>query len=146
MGNNIANSNTHIANATGKPLRVYYSVDRLRLEEMVVEVSVGGEGSPSGEVTGSASVGTQLVFKLDTRIRYIRIPPGGFTKIAGEGAIYVSVFVEKCDCSDHCEKTISLNFHIPRDRSFIVTKRHELKFQKYGESIWIDEQGTRHSP
>lgn len=146
MGNNVANSNSHIANATGMPLRVYYSVDRMRLEEMVVEVALGVEGSPSGEVTGSANVGTQLVFRRDSRIRYIRIPSGEYTKIAGEGAIYVSVFVENCNCSDHCEKNISLNFHIPSDRSFIVTRNHQLKFQRYGESIWLDEDGIRHSP
>ncbi|KAG7488332.1 hypothetical protein MATL_G00032700 [Megalops atlanticus] len=144
MGSDVSRSNTHVANASGVPIRVYYSVDRMRLEEVVQEVQVGGSVSSSGEASGSVSSGVKLVFKPDSRIRYLRIPVADFGKISGEGAIYVSVFVESCSCSDHCLKTISENFHIPSDRSFIVTENHNIRFQKYGASIWVDEQGIRH--
>ncbi|KAJ8371838.1 hypothetical protein AAFF_G00299330 [Aldrovandia affinis] len=123
---------THVANASGKPIRVFYSPDSLTLEE--IEVKFGTK----------ASAEAKMSMKRDSRIRYIRIPANDFGKIVGEGAIYVTVFVENgADDDDDC-LNISQNFHIPYNRSFIVTANHNIKFQKYGANIWVDEQGNRH--
>ncbi|KAG7488331.1 hypothetical protein MATL_G00032690 [Megalops atlanticus] len=144
MGSDVSRSNTHVANATGKPIRVYYSVDKMRLEEIVQEIGAELGASSSKEVSGKISSSTKMVFKRDSLIRYIRIPVADFAKFAGEGTLYASVFVESSTCSDDWEKTICLNFHIPCDRSFIVTENHNIRFQKYGASIWEDEHGVRH--
>ncbi|KAJ8397441.1 hypothetical protein AAFF_G00437170 [Aldrovandia affinis] len=143
MGNAVDRSNSYVANATGKPIRIFYSVDRLRLEEMVVNMKAGVEVSMEA-ASMSASGDMKSVFKLDSRHRYVRIPVGSFVQIAGEGAVYASVFVESSSNSNDCKDTITLNFHIPCDRSFIVTKDHSIRFQKYGDSIWVDDQGIRH--
>ncbi|KAG9332002.1 hypothetical protein JZ751_016278, partial [Albula glossodonta] len=87
MGNEVARSNTYVANATSNPLRIYYSTERMLLEEIVLK---------------------------------------------------------SCTSCDDCEKQISENFYIPGDRSFIVTANHSIRFQKYGASIWEDEDGIRH--
>lgn len=144
MGNEVGRSNSYVANATFKPLRIYYSVEKLRLEEMVVDTSVGVDASTDKTASISASANVKTVFKLDTRIRYVRIPIGSFIQIAAEGELYASVFVEDKSDSDHCTETITVNFHIPCDRSFIVTKDGSIRFQKYGASIWEDEQGIRY--
>ena len=137
MGNE--RSNTYLANATGSPIRVYYNVDTLVPTEAVVTV-----GATAGNKGGSAIAGGGMTFKRDSRIRYIRIPANEFSKFAGEGTIYASVFVEGSSYSDQCVKAISENFKVPSDRSLIVTADCSIKFQKYGESIWMDEQGKMH--
>ncbi|KAJ8355258.1 hypothetical protein AAFF_G00078400 [Aldrovandia affinis] len=71
VGNAANRSNTYVANATGKPLRIYYSAGRLGLEMVNV------------------NAGSLSVFKLHSQYRYVRIPVGSFVQIAGQGAIYV---------------------------------------------------------
>ncbi|KAL4597561.1 complement C3-like, partial [Arapaima gigas] len=141
MGNTVANSNTHVANASGRPARIYYSVDKMRLEEMVIQ-----EGSEIGistdRISAALSSGLKLIFKRDSRIRFVRIPVSDFIKISGEGNLYVSVFVESDSNPEKCLDAISINFYIPSDRSFIVTPNHGIRFQKYGASIWEDEYGN----
>ncbi|KAJ8377033.1 hypothetical protein SKAU_G00076130 [Synaphobranchus kaupii] len=136
MGNNM----THVANASGRPLRVYYSTDRLTLQEIEIVYGTTAEGSKTG-ASFSISQETKMKMIRDTRIRFIHVPINDFVKIDNEGNIYVTVFVE--NSGDNC-KMISENFHISNDRSFIVTANHTIKFQKYGESLWLDEYGINH--
>lgn len=141
-------SHTHVANATGKPIRVYYSVETMVLSEMVMEVtggmevSAGAASSVGGKISGSTS--TKMVFKPDTRVRYIRIPNRDFSKFSGEGVLFASVFVENPSKSGECLDTICSNFRVPDDKSFIVTKNHNIHFQKHGADLWEDEQGNKH--
>ncbi len=55
MGNETSRSNTHVANATGKHIRIFYGVDKMRLEEMVINVG--------GEIGGTASKTEQSVYQ-----------------------------------------------------------------------------------
>ena len=155
MGSATSRSNTHVANAVGKPLRIFYEVDKMRLEEMVIKYDAGiqakGETSSSDKsATGdslnvngeiSASYSGTFTFKPDSRVRFICVPIGECLDFAGEGSLYVSVFVEECEksCSQICQ-----NFLIPCNRSFIVAADRSILFQKYGESPWIDELGVNH--
>ncbi|KAI1888791.1 hypothetical protein AGOR_G00172370 [Albula goreensis] len=125
MGSNV----THVANASGSPIRVFYSPNQMSLEGLQLSLSTN-------------SAGASVDFKRDPRVRSLRIPRNNFGKIIGEGAIYVSVFVENDDDGDGLN--ISENFYIPHNRSFIVTADNCLKLQKYGANIWVDEQGKRH--
>ena len=131
---------THVANASGMPIRVYYNTDQMRLEELVMEVKVSGDSS----VTTRASQSMKMFFKADSRVRFILIPADEYGKILEEGPLYVTVFLESNDSSNECLKSIAENFCIPNNRSFIVTKKGHIKWQKYGENIWEDEQGNRH--
>ncbi|KAG5849824.1 hypothetical protein ANANG_G00075800 [Anguilla anguilla] len=129
---------TYVANASGGPLRVFYSTDRMTLEEIEIVYGISAGGS-----LFSVSTETRMRMKRDTRIRYIRIPTWDFGKILGEGNIYVTVCVEYCsNCGDY--GMISENFFIPSDRSFIVARNHNIKFQKYAANIWEDEGGYNH--
>ncbi|KAF4115147.1 hypothetical protein G5714_002636 [Onychostoma macrolepis] len=149
MGNETSRSNTYVANATGKHLRIFYEVDKMRLEELVTNVGaeIGGTASKTEQsVSGKISTDMKMIFKPDSRIRYIRLPVNDTCKFAGEGTIYASVLVEdECD-NKNCTDVICLNYHIPSDRSFIVTANHNIKLQKYGASIWVDEAGNNHHP
>lgn len=129
MGNAI----THVANASGTPIRVYYSMDEMPLKELVEEHRISVQSSV-----------TKLIFKADTCINYMRVPENDYGKLAEKGPIYVSVFLESGSCCDECSKTIVENECIPTDRSFIITKTHQFKWQKYGGDIWEDEDGIRH--
>lgn len=131
---------THVANASEMPIRVYYSVDTMRLEELVIEVNARGNATGIGE----ASQSTRMIFKADSRVRFILIPEKEFGKIIERGPLYVTVFLESNNSSNECLKAISENFCIPNNRSIIVTKKGHIKWQKYGENIWEDEQGRRH--
>ncbi|MGH0186354.1 UNVERIFIED_CONTAM: hypothetical protein FKN15_021153 [Acipenser sinensis] len=147
MGND--NSNTHVANATGKPLRIYYHVEKMRLNELVVEggAEIGGSVSNSGaSLDGKVSSKVKSVFKPDSRVRYIRLPANDYCKFSGEGELFVCVFVEDNHNEKSCVDTISINFHVPSDRSFIVTANHNIKYQKYGAGLWIDDLGYDHRP
>ncbi|KAG5849787.1 hypothetical protein ANANG_G00075420, partial [Anguilla anguilla] len=135
---------THVANASGGPLRVYYSTDKMTLEEIEVVYGTKAGGSKSEGLSFSVSAETRMRMKRDTRIRYIRIPTWDFGKILSEGNIYVTVFVENRSYDDDDCGMISENFFIPSDRSFIVAANHNIKFQKYAASIWEDEQGYNH--
>lgn len=149
MGNETSRSNTHVANATGKHLRIFYGVDKMRLEEMVINVGgeIGGTASKTEQsVSGKISTDLKMVFKPDSRIRYIRLPERETCNFAGEGTIYASVLVEDENNNKNCADVICLNFHIPSDRSFIVTANHSIKLQKYGANIWVDEDGNNHHP
>ncbi|KAJ8377025.1 hypothetical protein SKAU_G00076050 [Synaphobranchus kaupii] len=138
----MGNSMTHVANASGRPLRVYYSTERLTLQE--IEIVYGTTaGCSKLEVSLSMSEEVKIKMKCDTRIRYIHVPINDFVKILNEGNIYVTVFLENSVDSDDCTM-ISHNFYIPINRSFIVTANHTIKFQKYGESLWLDEHGNKH--
>ena len=127
---------THVSNASGMPIRVYYSVDTMRLEELVMEVNVRQDTTGIGEA--------KMIFKSDSRVRFILIPAKEFGKIIERGPLYVTVFLESNDSSNNGPKAISENFCIPNNRSIIVTKEGHIKWQKYGENIWEDEQGNRH--
>ncbi|XP_064194124.1 uncharacterized protein LOC135256346 [Anguilla rostrata] len=140
----MGNVMTHVANASGGPLRVYYSTDKMTLEEIEVVYGTKAGGSKSEGLSFSASTETKMQLKRDTRIRYIRIPTWDFGKILSEGNIYVTVFVENRSYDDDDCGMISENFFIPSDRSFIVTANHNIKFQKYGASLWEDEGGYSH--
>ncbi|KAJ8278231.1 hypothetical protein GJAV_G00085360 [Gymnothorax javanicus] len=134
---------TFVANASGRPLRVYYSSDRLTLEEIEIVFGTRASGSKSEGLGLSVSMEAKMAMKRDTRIRYIRIPVNDYSKILEENPIFVTVFVEDKPNSDEC-LNIAENFHIPSDRSFIVTANHNLRFQKYGANIWVDEDGHNH--
>ncbi|KAF4115148.1 hypothetical protein G5714_002637 [Onychostoma macrolepis] len=124
MGNETSRSNTHFANATGKHLRIFYEVDKMRLEELVINV---------GEEIGSSwkiSTDAKMVFKPDSRIRYLRLPKYETCNFAGGGTIYASVLVEDENDNKNCIDVICLNYHIPSDRSFILTANHNIKLQK----------------
>ncbi|KAJ8377024.1 hypothetical protein SKAU_G00076040 [Synaphobranchus kaupii] len=133
---------THVANGSGRPLRVYYSTDRLNLEEIEIVYKTTA-GHSKSIVSLSMSEEVKMKMKRDTRIRYIHVPINDFVKILNEGNIYVTVFLENSVDSDDC-MMISQNFHIPDNRSFIVTANRTIKFQKYGANIWMDEQGNMH--
>lgn len=147
MGNETSRSNTHVANATGKHLRIFYGVDTMKLEEMVINVGAGIEGKASKtekSVSGHISTDVKMVFKPDSRIRYIHLPQNETCNFAGEGTIYASVLLEDEKDEKTCSGVICQNFHVPSDRSFIVTANHTIKLQKYGASLWIDEEGHDH--
>ncbi len=148
MGNETSRSNTHVANATGKRIRIFYGVDKMRLEEMVINVGADWRHSIKTEqsVSGKISSDVKMVFKPDSLIRYIRLPKNETCNFAGEGTIYASVLVEDDNNNKNCAEVICLNFHIPSDRSFIVTANHSIKLQKYGASYWVDEDGNNHRP
>lgn len=129
MGNAI----THIANATETPIRVYYSMDKMLLTELLEEHGDGEENSA-----------TRLLFKADTCIRFKRVSGNEYDKLNENGPFYVSVFLESVSCCDECLETVVENECIPTDRSFIITKTHQFKWQKYGGDIWEDEDGIRH--
>ena len=131
---------THVANASEMPIRVYYSTDKMRLEELVMEVKVSGDGS----VTTGASQSMKMIFKADTRARCILIPADEYGKILEAGPLYVSVFWVCSHCNREFVKSISENFCIPTNRSFIVTKKGHIKWQGLGENIWLDEDGIKH--
>ena len=131
---------THVANASEMPIRVYYSTDKMRLEELVMEVNVRGEATGIRE----ASQSTKMIFKADSRVRFILIPAKEFGKIIERGPLYVTVFLESNDSSNECLKSIAENFCIPNNRSFIVTKKGHIKLQELGENIWVDEDGIKH--
>ncbi|MGH0168462.1 UNVERIFIED_CONTAM: hypothetical protein FKN15_054067 [Acipenser sinensis] len=145
----MGNSSTHVANATGKPLRVYYEVESMKLEDIVLNVSgsSGGTLGPAPTATANVSTTTNMVFKPDSRIRYIRLPVDETCKFSGEGKLYASVFVEDKQKRASCNKIICKNYKIPRNRSFIVTANHNIKFtKKKSEDRWIDEDGINHKP
>lgn len=149
MGNETSRSNTHVANATGKHLRIFYGVDTMRLEEMVINVGaeIGGSASKTEKsVSGKISTDVKMVFKPDSRIRYVHLPQNETCNFAGEGTIYASVLLEDEMDDKICSGVICQNFRIPNDRSFIVTANHTIKLQKYGAGYWIDEDGNNHRP
>ncbi len=121
----------------------------MRLEEMVINVGaeIGGTASKTEQsVSGKISSDVKMFFKPDSRIRYIHLPENETCNFAGEGTIYASVLVEDDNDNKNCVEVICLNFHIPSDRSFIVTANHSIKLQKYGASYWVDEDGNNHRP
>lgn len=128
------NTNTHVANGTGVPLRVFYSTVAMELSEMVVQEGAGGEASRAS------------TFRSPSHVSYIHVPAKSVGLIKGEGVLYVSIFVERCLHGDTCEKIIALNYRINWDRSIIVTRDHQIKYQKYNASYWEDENGIIHRP
>ncbi|KAL7837099.1 hypothetical protein SRHO_G00268100 [Serrasalmus rhombeus] len=143
MGSAESRSNTHVANATDKALRIYYQTSQMTLEELVVNADAGFGYSGSG-FSAHGNVSTKSVFKPDSRVRYIRLPPKEFTNFAGEGKLFASVLVEDKRDPKVFLKCICMNFHVPCDRSFIVTASENIKLQKYGANIWVDENGVNH--
>ncbi|KAG5269738.1 hypothetical protein AALO_G00205550 [Alosa alosa] len=125
---------THVANASGAPIRLYYSTDNMRLTEAVVTLSNRGDGS------------AKLKFEPDSRVGYEWIPKDNFAKLDMVGPIYVSVYVENDSSRDEYVKKIVENKEIQTNRSFIVTRDYNFKWQKYGANIWVDEQGNNHRP
>ncbi|KAL7837094.1 hypothetical protein SRHO_G00268050 [Serrasalmus rhombeus] len=143
MGSAESRSNTHVANATDKHLRIYYQTSKMTLEELVVKADAG-LGFSNSTVSGNVNTSTTMVFKPDSRVRYLRLPPREFTNFAGEGELFASVLVEDKTNPEVYLKCICMNFHVPSDRSFIVTASENIKLQKYGASVWVDENGVRH--
>ncbi|KAJ8279967.1 hypothetical protein COCON_G00070330 [Conger conger] len=79
---------TYVANASGRPLHVYYSSDLLTLEDIELTTqSKGGikAGISKLEAGLSSSKEMKLAMKRDSRIRYVRIPTDDFGEILGEG-------------------------------------------------------------
>lgn len=144
MGNEVGRSNTHVANATGRDIRVFYHTDRMVAEEIVTDMhSDSGITVSKSALEASLQTGMSIkaTYRRDTRIRSFHIPPHDFNKIAGEGEIYLSVFFEH---DEDKGEFICHNYHIPSDRSVIVTANRSIKFQKYGSSLWEDEYGNRY--
>lgn len=146
MGNKV--SDIHVANATGSPLRIFYRTEEMTLEEMVKEgnMEIGATVSKSdASVSGKTSTSNKQVFRSHSKNHFIHVPVGEFTKFAGEGTIYATICV--VDESDHdaCLKIIAHNYRIPINSSFIVTPTHNIKFQRRGETNWIDESGKDYS-
>lgn len=149
MGNESSNSNTHVANATGKHLRIFYKVDKMKLEEMVVyeQVGIGGTASKiEPSLSGNMSISVRKVFKPNTDVHYFHLPQNETCNIPGQGAIHASVLLEDEKDENICSDVICLNFPVPHDRSFIVTANYTIKMQKYGAGLWIDEDGINHRP
>ena len=157
MGSATSRSNTHVPNATGKPLRVFYKVGTMTLDEVVTKGEVSGgykatsgvSSSPDSPVNANNDISTSISsdgtsrFKPDCRVRFIRVPIGKWLKIVGEGKLYVSMFVEENETSCTC---VCANFLIPSDRYFIVASDRSILFQKYGACQWIDESSHNHKP
>ncbi|KAL6464303.1 hypothetical protein MHYP_G00266200 [Metynnis hypsauchen] len=143
MGSAESRSNTHVANATDRYLRIYYETSKMTLDELVVNVDAGFNFSDSS-ASGNTNTSTKMVFKPDSRVRYIRLPPKEYTNFAGEGELFASVLMEDKHDPKVYLKCICLNFHVPCDRSFIVTGSENIKLQKYGANVWVDDEGKNH--
>ncbi|KAJ8278230.1 hypothetical protein GJAV_G00085350 [Gymnothorax javanicus] len=134
---------TFVANASGRPLRVFYSPDRLTLDEIEIVFGTRASGSKSKGPGFSVSAETKLVMQRNTLARHICIPANDYGEILDGCAIFVTVFVED---SPNCYECLNIahNFYIPSDRSFIITTNLNLKFQRYAANIWVDEDGYNH--
>ena len=119
---------THVANATDGPLHVMYSTDEMKLREAVLKANNKGDGS------------AKMTFRSSDRVTYERIPRRNFAKFDQLGPLYFTAIAEKNDRYT----TVCENKKIQNNRSFIVTKSLNFKWQKYGENIWMDEQGNIH--
>ncbi|KAL7837095.1 hypothetical protein SRHO_G00268060 [Serrasalmus rhombeus] len=142
MGSARSRSNTHVANATDKHLRIYYQTSKMVLEDLVVQAEAG-EGYSSLSFSAEGNVSSTMVFKPDSQVHYIPLPPKQYINIAGKGELFASVLVEDRK-TNTCLNYICLNFHVPCDRSFIVTASENIKLQKYGANVWVDESGQNH--
>ncbi|KAL2096513.1 hypothetical protein ACEWY4_008661 [Coilia grayii] len=131
---------THMANASDMPVRVYYRKKKMQLEEMVEDAGDSRDGFGTGNVSQSAS----LFFRSDSRIRYVRIPGKDYDKIVKRGPFYVCIFLEGGNHNECVRKIAERS--VPNNRSFIVTKKLNFEWQRYGANIWEDEQGTNHYP
>ncbi|KAL6464300.1 hypothetical protein MHYP_G00266170 [Metynnis hypsauchen] len=143
MGSAESRSNTHVANATDKAIRVYYHTTKMTLQELVVNADAG-IGYSDSSVSAKGNVSSTMVFRPDSQVRYLRLPSREYTNFAGEGELFASVLVEDKNNPEVYLRCICMNFHVPSDRSFIVTASENIKLQKYGANIWIDEDGIRH--
>ncbi len=136
MGSQTSRSNTHVANATGKNLRIYYAKGKMEEDEI--------ELYERGEIGGTASK-TEQSESGKIPIHCIHLQKNGTCKIAGQGTIYVSVY-EKHEDKKNGSNPIEHNYLVPSDQSFIVTANSKITLQKYGANIWVDEDGNNHHP
>ena len=120
---------THVANASHRPVHVLYSKDEVKLKEAMLKANTKGKGS--------AKIG----FTSSDRVTYERIPGKTFSKFIDRGDLFFTVAAENDDGS---QTLVCENKRIPNNRSFIVSKHHNFKWQKYGKNIWMDEQGNVH--
>ncbi|KAL7843724.1 hypothetical protein AOLI_G00252360 [Acnodon oligacanthus] len=134
MGSAQSRSNTHVANATDQHLRIYYQTAKMMLEDLVVKAEAG-EGYSSSSFSAQEKFSSTMAFKPDSQVHYIPLPPKQYINIAGEGELFVSVLVEDRKTKNTCPKCICLNFHVPCDRSFIVTANENIKFQKRRQAV-----------
>ncbi len=153
MGSQTSRSNTHVANATGKNLRIYYAKHQMEEEDIrmytydIMMWGIKGTASKTEQsVSEELPTDVEMFFKLDSPISNTRLLKNNTCNIAGQGTIYVSVFIEDENNKEKCSKCIHHNFHVDSDRSFIVTADSLIKMQKYGANIWVDEDGKNHHP
>ncbi|XP_063061782.1 uncharacterized protein LOC134454618 isoform X2 [Engraulis encrasicolus] len=125
---------THVANATKMPVRVYFS------EEIIETVLV------TSSDTWWPWQDKKVLFRPNSCDPYLCVPAKTYEMLLKRGPFYVSIFLESSSASGECAKTIAENVCIPNNRSFIITKRHTFEMQKFGASIWKDEQGKNHTP
>ncbi|KAL6466458.1 hypothetical protein MHYP_G00242620 [Metynnis hypsauchen] len=121
---------TTVANATGKKLRIFYHKEEIKLEDVLT----------------TDSVTTQKIFKPKEEINFIELPPNQHIEVPCLDEGFISIFVADIQDSEVYIETVSLNFKIPYGACGIVTANNEIKFRKYGGGIWIDEDGQDHSP
>lgn len=126
---------THVANASGAPVKVFYSQEENILKKLVLTAHVQNV------------LTLQLNFKSeDSHVSFERIPTKSFAKFDIRGPIYISVYVVCEDDEDRVKTVVAEDKKIPNNMSFIVTKNHSFRWQKYGANIWVDEQGNNHNP
>ncbi|XP_063060693.1 uncharacterized protein LOC134453874 [Engraulis encrasicolus] len=120
---------THVANATERPVRVYFS------EEIIETILV------TSSDTWWPWQDKKVLFRPNSCDPYLCVPAKTYERLSKRGPFYVSVFLESSSASGECAKTIAENVRIPNNGSFIITKKHTFERQKLDANIWKDEQG-----
>ena len=123
-------TNSTVANATGKKLRIFYHKAEIKLEDLLAKAD---------------SETTKKIFKPNAEINFIDLPPHQHLEVPSLEEGFASVFVVDVEDSEVYIETIALNFEVPYGACCIVTANKEIKFRKSDGGIWIDEDDHDHS-
>lgn len=120
-------STTHVANGYFEP--IYVKVE---------------QGKPSFDynvIIGDASVCAKETYDKLISVGFSKVfPRVSFSASPGEDKyVYISVWCPS-------RKFIWDSLEQKKDTSFIVTLQGDIIRSKYGESIWVDENGRNHKP
>ena len=123
-------TNSTVANATGKKLRIFYHKAEIKLEDLLAKADSGT---------------TKKIFKPNAKINFFDLPPNQYIEVPSLEDGFASIFVADAEDSEVYIETIALNFEVPYGSCCIVTANKEIKFRKSDGGIWIDEDGHDHS-
>lgn len=129
-----AEYSTHVANAYASSEFVWIALhsDSVVVDSYSTSINIGG------------CVQATMTFKDKTTVGMVRVNRGSFHKFTKQQGDRSKEFMTILSADG---KTTIGSTKIADDRSYIITRRGEIRLQKYGAGLWIDEvTGEDHYP